>query len=536
MRHDENLVKQNRKQLLGKRSLLSDQDCLYGVRKNEFHRPVSILKCCLMILSIALCSQVLAQNTSTRRKLTSFCGFKSGEVKKSERGVNEPIRARTPFRKLRDVRLVYSSNGRLQSVEAFAFIDKMKPDSGRKELDLCCKELARHGISFPEDWNIDDDGNVSSRNGSGDGVDVHITGNLAAEQSASSGSRKIRKGTLITIGIDWKGNDTGTNTPKEENYRDAITPKAGNYTDTSKLTRRAFIESVLGVTLGEELPTGIKDNCKILSMYVQEDMRAARLALPICGMSEIRFQSDKASHKLQSVTLSRQGPAVKTAADVKPKYNKLCEEVMNWLSIGSYTFPNQEFTNRYPGVKNEAPLTYYMSSCYIEEDIKVSVTVGWSPELDMSDFSVQISEPFDGEKRFANRRAAKRMNKKISKNSASGVVTEQERQIEKYMNTMMIPSVRFYSQDTLEDAIEFLRKSSKELDTRELPDRQRGLNFVLQLEPGTAAPRIPNLGISNISILELLSNICRMVHPQYTFEIKGQLIIVKPCETQRQEP
>lgn len=521
MRHNEILANQSRKRLLGKHHLLPEKACLSNVSKKAFHLPVSIFKCCLMILTIALCSQIFAQSTSTQRKLTSFCGFKSGEVKKSDRGIDEPMRARIPFRKLRDVRLAYSPKGRLQEIEAFAFIDKMKPDSGRKELDLCCKELARYGIRFPEDWNIDNDGNVLSKSGSGDGVDVHITGNLAAEQSATSGSRKIRKGTLITIGIEWKGNDLRTITPKEGSYLDAITSKDGGYNAKGKLSRRTFIESVFGVTLGEELPAGIKDNCKIQSEYAQTDMRSTKLALPICGMSDIRFECNQASHKLQSVTLSRQGPAAKKAADVKPAYNKLCEEVMNWLSIRCYNFPNQEFTNRYPGVENEAPLTYYMCSTYIEENIKVIVTAAWSQKLNMSNFSMDICEPTEGERERI---------RKFYKDSDFRAVTEQERQIEKYMKTTLIPSVRFYSQDTLKDAIDFLQKTSKELDTRKLPESQRGLKFDLQIKPGTDAPTISNFGVANISILELLNHICQRVKPQYTFEVKGQTIIVKPLE------
>jgi len=98
-------------------------------------------------------------NRGSTKSLTSFCGFKAGEIKKSDKGIHEWIRARTPFRRFRDVRLEYTPNGKLSGVYAFSFFDKMKPDAVKKELELCCAEFGRYGIGFPKKWTSSDGGN-----------------------------------------------------------------------------------------------------------------------------------------------------------------------------------------------------------------------------------------------------------------------------------------------------------------------------------------------------------------------------------------
>ena len=67
--------------------------------------------CCTVATTFAPCLQGVAQGTATPKRLTSFCGFKAGEMKKNDKGVDKPTKAKTPFRKLREVRLSYSPKG-----------------------------------------------------------------------------------------------------------------------------------------------------------------------------------------------------------------------------------------------------------------------------------------------------------------------------------------------------------------------------------------------------------------------------------------
>jgi len=67
------------------------------------------------------------------------------------------------------------------------------------------------------------------------------------------------------------------------------------------------------------------------------------------------------------------------------------------------------------------------------------------------------------------------------------------------MRTLIIPSVAL-EQATVEEAVEFLRMKSKELDVATTDPAQKGVNFILRLPATGAVPRIPSLNLSNVPL------------------------------------
>ena len=246
------------------------------VQVNWIRHFASALKCCLLLSTFALCSQIAVQGVELSKQLTSFCGFKRGEVKKGNMGVDKAVRARTPFRNLRYVRLEYSQKGRLQNVIAMMPRTKMKSDKGRKEFDLCCAELEKYGIRF-NDWCIEKDGASQSinRSGRGNGVQVQISGWVGATE------------TLMDVHVMWDGVDL-----------DALKTRMGNYSVKSGISRQVFLENVFGAKFGQEVP----DRIRKANRFADDRNVQTRLAQPICGMNDILFYCDE-SARLESINI-----------------------------------------------------------------------------------------------------------------------------------------------------------------------------------------------------------------------------------------
>jgi hypothetical protein len=94
------------------------------------------------------------------------------------------------------------------------------------------------------------------------------------------------------------------------------------------------------------------------------------------------------------------------------------------------------------------------------------------------------------------------------------------------LRTIIIPTVDFENA-TLEEAAEFLRKRSIELDTTELDPARKGLNIVVRLSPGKSSPasgkegtepeatRIKSLHLRNVPLAEALRYVCEATRFRY---------------------
>lgn len=307
-----------------------------------------VFRRCLAIMAIAMCWYGgIAQATGVKQ-LTSFCGFTAGEIKKGEKGIAEPIRARTPFYGFRDVLLGYSPKGRLDGVVAIKPA-KEEIDTARKELDLCCKELARNGIRF-QDWKVENEGRRFCRRGDGEDVSVNVF------LDADNDKKKVAS---ISIAVNWQGVDSW------------IVPKDEKFKAKSNLTRKAFVENVFGMKFGEELPVGVNPG-------------SGKLSSPICGLAKIFILPCPESRKLWGLRLDGQGRAAKKSADVKPEFAGLCKGVRKWLGFSRYDKENEEMFNS---------RAHYIVSTYNDKTIEVVVEVQWDPKWETSHFSVIISAP-----------------------------------------------------------------------------------------------------------------------------------------------
>ena len=101
--------------------------------------------------------------------------------------------------------------------------------------------------------------------------------------------------------------------------------------------------------------------------------------------------------------------------------------------------------------------------------------------------------------------------------------------VEKLMKAIILPQCSFRPPDTIIDVVDFVRKKSRELDTRNIPDDQRGINFALEFPPGKTGI-IPNCGMmKNASLWDALTHFCTIAQPAYEFEVtRSGVVVVRP--------
>lgn len=478
-----------------------------------------VAKFCIAILILTPCLKCDAQGRTTKR-LTSFCGFKVGEKKQNikvpkSRDVPEGVRVRTPFRKFRDARLRFSDDDRLVGVDAATFIQGMKPSGGKAELDKCCSELAKYGIVFPDEWSDQGDGHIQ-KVGSGPGVSlIHIQGNLQASRYDEK-SDKEKKGVILTIDLSWG---------------DMYSPKVGNYTAKSNLTRREFVENVFGVKFGEEIPAGVRN----VSKYNDNRLVTVELAQPICGIGYVAFYSEDGK-KLSSIDFNKD-IAARRIKDAEPEYDRLCKEVKTWLEIDS--FETKDTSDNFMTKEGKTlPMYSGRVSSFEDGNIRVEVKMFvWSAESGKmpggakgTSLCATIELPMDGQPKRGNR--VTRVNASNIPKVGNGERSTKE--VEKLMKAIILPQCEFRPPDTIIDVVDFMNKKARELDPRNVPDNQRGIRFALTFPPEKKKVAIPDFCEENISLWNALKILCKNAKPAYKFEISNDgsgVVVVKPLST-----
>lgn len=87
------------------------------------------------------------------------------------------------------------------------------------------------------------------------------------------------------------------------------------------------------------------------------------------------------------------------------------------------------------------------------------------------------------------------------------------------MKQIMVPTIDIKPLSTLKDAVEILRKASKEYDPR-----KDGVNIVLKTAKGEAVPVVPKIHGNNMSIYNALDLILGSVG--YDFDVNGECVVV----------
>ena len=77
------------------------------------------------------------------------------------------------------------------------------------------------------------------------------------------------------------------------------------------------------------------------------------------------------------------------------------------------------------------------------------------------------------------------------------------------LRTLVIPAV-VLEQATIEEAVEFLRLKSKELDTTTTDPERKGVNFILQLPANGTVPKINSLNLKNVPLGVAVDAVARM--------------------------
>ena len=100
------------------------------------------------------------------------------------------------------------------------------------------------------------------------------------------------------------------------------------------------------------------------------------------------------------------------------------------------------------------------------------------------------------------------------------------------MKAMRIPIMAFEPPKTIVDAIEFFLWASSKYDSAEIPEEERGFNFVLRADEElraneeSGASTLPSIKAADIGFYDALKLICESV--DYTFYVDGSIIFVMP--------
>ena len=293
----------------------------------------AIAKFMIVALAIALCVPTWAQGKGGgAKRLDSFCGYKMGENKeKLEKTVkmdpqNSMVLAKKPFRKFKHVSLEFSDDEALSGVTATLVLPKAKLEVAKKELNECCKILAKfdgmEGL-MAAGWQESND-NHCQKEYAANCVTIYL--------EADAGSRELPNGKMekfvrLTIGVFWNLTIM---------QRQPIFVKSCDFAPDKGISRREFVEKAFRVKFGEEIGNSIKLDAEDDKSFFTPIMR--NFALPFFGCNKALFFASS-SGKLQAILLLPPNTATKKSADLsarQARLKKVCDGLGKWLGSASF--------------------------------------------------------------------------------------------------------------------------------------------------------------------------------------------------------
>lgn len=441
---------------------------------------LTIFKCVIALAVFASCACESAQGAPKQNRLTTFCGFKAGEnqakikTAKGDKDYNDAVRVRTPFRKFKNATLKFSPAGELVEVDAVLCIDKMKPATAKKELDDCCKELAKYdGLNglVSASW-VSDGSRFKKELSDGNGAYVQIQGDTDFTRCLPSG--KTSTGAFFSVTVSWEL-DTLNRKP--------FAVANGDYVPGKGVSRREFVEKALGVKFGEDLfkyITKEKADDEYLKLGARSVIR--KTSSPVCGCSKICFVMTS-SGSLSSIELLADGKAAKgnlseekARLSAAASIDKVRSAAEKWLGVASF--------EKKETVDDQGEMKCVTNLATFEED-ELTVTL--------------------------------RSSYYVLKKSGTGTAEQCqmtigfEDRIVKKMKGIIVPSIDFSvkGRDTLRDAIDFLAKASKGSDGSESQEGT-GIEIVLS-DNSLGAKQIPRITAKKICLLDALKLVCGSV-------------------------
>lgn len=452
-----------------------------GRRINTMNKKCAstIFKSVIALAVFASCAYESAQGAPKQSRLTAFCGFKAGEnqakikAAKGEKDYNDAVRVRTPFRKFKNARLRFSSTGELVEVDAVLYIDKMKPAAAKKELDDCCKELAKYdGLDglVSASW-VSDGSGLKKELSDGNSAYVQIQGDTDFDRCLPSG--KATKGAFFSIAVSWD---------LDALNRKPFAVTKGDYVPGKGVSRREFIEKAFGVKFGEDIfkyITKEKDDSQAMEL---SRCVIRKLSSPICGFATVRFDLTSAG-RLCGIDFLPHGKAnggnlseEKARLSAEASLDKVRSATGKWLGIEPF----------------EAKDTV--------DDSAETKVVGKRATFEEDDITVTACTSYY-----------------MSKKTGAGFVEPCELnigfedRIVKKIKGIIVPSIDFSvkGRDTLRDAIDFLAKASKGSDGSESQEGT-GIEIVLS-DNSLGTKQIPRISAKKICLHDALKLVCDSV-------------------------
>ena len=114
---------------------------------------------------------------------------------------------------------------------------------------------------------------------------------------------------------------------------------------------------------------------------------------------------------------------------------------------------------------------------------------------------------------------AKRTRPKAKADASGAKLDAKSAEIMRRMKAMRLPKVSFEPPATLIDAVDFFRKASAEHDSPELPEKDRGFSFIMNLaDPAAGLPALPKIAADDITFYDALKLVCGKIHYKFTVE------------------
>jgi len=112
----------------------------------------------------------------------------------------------------------------------------------------------------------------------------------------------------------------------------------------------------------------------------------------------------------------------------------------------------------------------------------------------------------------------------VASNSTGGISPDGKQYVSQKLSSIVIPKVQF-TDATVEEAIDFLRAQSRNLDTMETDPSEKGVNIIVKGDGGgEAAPRI-SLDLANVPLAEALRYITDLAGLKYKVEPYAVVVV-----------
>lgn len=209
-----------------------------------------VARCAIALLAIVPCAKASPQGAVRHNRLASFCGFRAGEnlrgakfAKGDSSLAGDMVKVRKPFRRFANAQLMCTDTGELVEIDAIAVMPRVTPAALRKELDACCKELAKFdGMKelATSEWKTN--GMDFEKSAEAPGVYVRIEGAISDSSCFRESSKRVAS--VLKINIRWDLDIPDNSTDKGGAEKSPESEKPGKMDGTEARMRKIIIPEI----------------------------------------------------------------------------------------------------------------------------------------------------------------------------------------------------------------------------------------------------------------------------------------------------